>query len=42
MRNRIIDSCFAANGNGIKAMIELLIGGLDHFFPFSWECHHPN
>ena len=19
-----------------------LPGGLEHFFPFSWECHHPN
>jgi hypothetical protein len=19
-----------------------LVGGLEHFFPFSWECHHPN
>jgi hypothetical protein len=23
-------------------LVGYLVGGLEHFFPFSWDCHHPN
>ena len=42
VKNRVPKLCAEQLKVTENSWFFLLVGGLEHFFPFSWECHHPN
>ena len=40
--NGHVDKIILRTHADVYIYIYILVGGLEHFFPFSWEFHHPN